>query len=63
MKLYQLVVLQEVYDMNEKIEIYFSKLFSNVILKNKIVSTILYTISQQIKEFDEKIKLTINEDI
>lgn len=49
--------------MNEKIEIYFSKLFSNVILKNKIVSTILYTISQQIKEFDEKIKLTINEDI
>ena len=49
--------------MNEKIEIYFSKLFSNVILKNKIVSTILYIISQQIKEFDEKIKLTINEDI
>lgn len=60
MNLYQ---LQEVYDMDEKIEIYFSKLFSNVILKNKIVSTILYTISQQIKEFDEKIKLTINEDI
>lgn len=49
--------------MDEKIEIYFSKLFSNVILKNKIVSTILYNISQQIKEFDEKIKLTINEDI
>lgn len=49
--------------MNEKIEIYFSKLFSNVILKNKIVCTILYTLSQQLKEFDIKIKNTINEDI
>lgn len=46
-----------------KIEIYFSKLFANVILKNKIVSTVLYNVSQQIKEFNRKLDIVTNEDI
>jgi hypothetical protein len=46
-----------------KIEIFFSKMFSTIILKNEIVSTILYNIMLQISDFDIKIKNRINKDI
>ena len=46
-----------------KIEIFFSNLFSPIILKNKIVATVLYKLSLQIKEINNKIDLIINDDI
>lgn len=49
--------------MISKVEIFFSKLFANVILNNKIVSTVLYTLSQQLKEFDKRLDIKLNEDI
>jgi hypothetical protein len=45
------------------IEIFFSKLFSPIILKNLIVSTILYNISKQLAQFKIKIDNTLNNDI
>lgn len=46
-----------------KIEIFFSNLFPKNTLKNKIVSTILYDISQKLKTFKSKIDATLNTDI
>jgi hypothetical protein len=46
-----------------KIEIFFSKLFPTIILKNEIVGTILKFVMLQFKEFDEKIKNKLNTDI
>ena len=49
--------------MSNRIQIYFSKLFSNIILKNRIVATVLYTISGQLAEFKKKMNITLNQDI
>jgi hypothetical protein len=46
-----------------KIEIFFSKLFANYILKNEIVATILYVVSKNMVEFKTKIDKTLNTDI
>lgn len=47
----------------QKFETFFSKLFSNIILKNKIVSSVLYIVMQQVKAFNKKLNIVINEDI
>lgn len=49
--------------MNSKIGIFFSKLFSSIILENEIVSTILYNVSKQLSQFKTKIDNTLNTDI
>lgn len=46
-----------------KVEIYFSQLFSKVILKNSIVATILYTVLKKIIVFKTKMENTLNNDI
>lgn len=46
-----------------RIAIFFSNLFSPTILKNNIVATTLYTISQKLVEFKNKMELTLNNDI
>jgi hypothetical protein len=46
-----------------KIEIFFSKLFPLIILKNEIVGTIVNVIMRQLKEYDQKIKNKLNTDI
>ena len=43
--------------------IVFSKMFANIILRNKIVATVLYMISEQIKVMNRKIDLQTNLDI
>ena len=45
------------------IEIFFSKLFSSIILKNRIVATIIYNIGLKLKEFKSKADIQVNEDI
>ena len=45
------------------IEIFFSKLFSPVILKNTIVDTIIYIIGLRLKDFKRKADIMVNEDI
>lgn len=45
------------------IEIFFSKLFSQVILKNTIVATIIYIIGLKLKDFKSKADIIVNEDI
>jgi hypothetical protein len=47
----------------EQIQIYFTKLFTSIILKNEIVATIIYNISLQISDFDVKMKQKLNKDI
>jgi hypothetical protein len=46
-----------------KIQIFFSKLFAMIILKNEIVATIVYNIMLQITDFDKKMKNKLNKDI
>lgn len=46
-----------------RVEIFFTKMFSNIIFENRIVSTILYTLTQQLKEFQKKLDIKLNEDI
>jgi hypothetical protein len=46
-----------------KIEAFFSKFFSNIILKNKVVATVLYTIQQQIKTYKTTFDNNLNTDI
>lgn len=46
-----------------KIEILFSKFFSNKILENEIVSTIVYIISKYLVVLKTKIDNTLNNDI
>lgn len=46
-----------------RVEVFFAKLFSSVILKNKIVSTVLYTISKQVQQFSQQINKRTNIDI
>lgn len=46
-----------------RIEIFFSKLFPNIILKNEIVSTILYNVNILLVEFKKKIDYKLNTDI
>lgn len=43
--------------------IFFSKLFPKFILQNKIVATVLYTISKKIATFKLKFDNILNEDI
>ena len=47
----------------DKITIFFSKLFSNIILQNKIVATVLYNISKQLVVFKNKLDVQLNNDI
>lgn len=47
----------------DKFGIFFSKLFSSIILDNEIVATVLYRISLQLSEFKSKIDNTLNTDI
>jgi len=47
----------------DKIVIFFSKMFSNVILQNKIVATVLYNISNQLVVFKNKLDIQLNNDI
>lgn len=46
-----------------KFEVFFSKLFPNIILKNEIVATILYNINNLMVKFKEKIDYKLNTDI
>lgn len=46
-----------------KIEIFFSRLFATVILKNKIVATIFLVLSKELKVFKRRMDVTINNDI
>jgi hypothetical protein len=46
-----------------KIRIFFSKLFSNIILKNQIVATVLYIVATKVQEYKEKQDFVLNEDI
>lgn len=48
---------------NSKIFIFFSKLFSNKILENEIVSTVIYVIGKELEKFQTKINNTLNNDI
>jgi hypothetical protein len=49
--------------MSERALIFFSKLFPNFILKNKIVATVLNTINKEIATFKIKFDNVLNEDI
>jgi len=49
--------------MTSKIEIFFIKLFSNKILENEVVSTVLYVISKKLTEFKTKMDNILNTDI
>lgn len=49
--------------MYKKIEIYFSKMFSSIILKNNIVATILYVVKENLIIFKDKLDKTLNTDI
>jgi len=48
---------------NSRINIFFSKLFSPVILKNEIVSTVLYVVGVKIAKIKNTIDITLNNDI
>lgn len=50
-------------DSPSKIAIFFSKLFSTLILKNELVSTVLYSIVLQLEAFKEQLDADTNEDI
>lgn len=49
--------------MSTKIEIYFSKMFATIILKNQIVATILFIVKEKLKNFKITIDNTLNNDI
>jgi len=49
--------------LQNKVEIFFSKLFPIKILENEIVSTILYRVSQQFSQFKTKMNNILNNDI
>ncbi len=49
--------------MKNKIETYFSKAFSIIILKNTIVASILYVIKLKLVTFKIKIDKVLNTDI
>jgi len=49
--------------MYKKIEIYFSKMFSSIILKNNVVATILYVVKENLIIFKDKLDKTLNTDI
>ena len=46
--------------MSTKIEIYFSKMFATIILKNQIVATILFIVKEKLKNFKITIDNTLN---
>lgn len=49
--------------MPSKIQIFFSKLFSKIILENRIVATILYTVGKEVSSFKIKMEKTLDTDI
>ena len=48
---------------NSKTEIFFSNMFSIMILKNEIVATILYVIGYKASKFKEDFDKKLNTDI
>lgn len=46
-----------------RIEIFFSNLFPKLILRKKLVATVLYVISKHVTNFKTKMDLTLNTDI
>jgi len=57
----KIIIIQQ--NKMDKIVIFFSKMFSNVILQNKIVATVLYNISNQLVVFKNKLDIQLNNDI
>ncbi len=49
--------------MYTKVTTFFIKLFSNKILENEIVSTVLYVISVELEKFKIKMNNNLNTDI
>ena len=47
----------------KNVEIFFSKLFSSVILDNFIVNAILKEVMQKVTEFNDKLDWKLNRDI
>jgi hypothetical protein len=48
---------------NSKFETFFSKLFSQIILNNEIVATIIYVVSKKLQYQKNKIDNILNTDI
>jgi hypothetical protein len=48
---------------SQKIQIFFTKLFSNKILENEVVATVLYVVSLKLNEFKTKMDNTLNTQI